>query len=559
MDKSTFYLHSGSQLAALAAYFYLASEIQGYCSSTFTVTATALQYIRSNQVNDHKGHLLKKFNGDLISHIFDRLNQKQMRAFNRPTPLVDFDNEKGIYVPSLALISLGCLMSRTGVKVWTMTMVYFGTAYNMIHQHRPKRIDLPPELKRAPKAKKDHGESGPIQPSPNKAWGQLRKKANQNKTQEILSFFLKENENGISKYSLSQIHAPLSEEAINKSSRLIIAWLFPRYHTLPDLPVLTSSVVEAFQKDDEQGQILRNRFHTGLILILDHYGLKLNGSGNVAKNSVKFNAQAEKYLKPGSRHLTRIQWILHSLVDLGQLELAQSFCTFLDGYTQDEKRELRSFFEECNRIVHPPKTEVRRALFTPTPEEPARDNVTQGVLDFFLGNGKGSCAHLFDDIVTSYSEGDLERYHNFIQWLFPTHRKSNVVSNPPILNPEIIGAFNAVGAQGEQLRLSMRLGFVRMLRHYGLQLDGDGRVQRNQVTFDDQSKKYLKLGNHNILRITRILSSLEALGQVQLAKAFYNFLDDYTQNECENLRPTFNQYWKPICDWDLIPNPGPTS
>lgn len=176
MDKSTFYLHSGSQLAALAAYFYLASESQGYCSFSFIVAATGLQFIRSNQVNDHKGHLLKKFNGDLISHIFDRLNQKQMQRFNRPTPLVDFDNEKGIFVPSLALISLGCLMSRTGVKVWTMTMVYFGTAYNMIHQHRPKRIDLPPELKRASKTKKDLDTSRTIPPSPNKAWEQLRKK-----------------------------------------------------------------------------------------------------------------------------------------------------------------------------------------------------------------------------------------------------------------------------------------------------------------------------------------------------------------------------------------------
>lgn len=384
-------------------------------------------------------------------------------------------------------------------------------------------------------------------------------KESQNRTQEVLSFFLKENGNGISKYSLSQIHAPLSEEAINKSSRLIIAWLFPRYHTLPDLPVLTSSVVEAFQKDDEQGEILRNRFHQGLILILDHYGLKLNGSGNVAKNSVKFDAQAEKYLKPGRRHLTRIQWVLRSLVDLGQFEIAQSFCTFLDGYTRDEKPGLRPFFEECNRIVHPPKTEVRRALFTPPREEPARDKGTQGVLDFFLKNGNGSCAHLFDDIISKYNENDLEHHHNFIQWLFPTHRKSDFVGNPPILNPEIIGAFNAGGAQGEQLRLSMRLGFVRMLRHYGLQLDGDGRVQKNPATFDDQSRKYLQLGNHNIRRISCILSSLVALGQVQLAKAFYNFLDDYTQNECKNLRSTFNQYWKPICDWDAIPNPGPSS
>ena len=115
INQSNIYYHAGAQVANLALYFLIAAKAQGVCSSTAILTATALQYIRSNQVNDQQ----------------DRYRCKA----------------------SIVFVAAGCLFSRTGGKVGGISLVYFATSFEAIHYHRPKRIDLPSFQDRTPLSK----------------------------------------------------------------------------------------------------------------------------------------------------------------------------------------------------------------------------------------------------------------------------------------------------------------------------------------------------------------------------------------------------------------------
>ena len=105
IKQSNIYYHAGAQVANLALYFLIARKAQGFSSSTAILTATALQYIRSNQINDQQDRYLCK--------------------------------------PSMVFVAAGCLFSQTGVKVGGISLVYFATSFEAIHYHRPKRVDLP--------------------------------------------------------------------------------------------------------------------------------------------------------------------------------------------------------------------------------------------------------------------------------------------------------------------------------------------------------------------------------------------------------------------------------
>jgi Opioid growth factor receptor (OGFr) conserved region len=71
-----------------------------------------------------------------------------------------------------------------------------------------------------------------------------------------------------------------------------------------------------------------------------------------------------------------------------------------------------------------------------------------------------------------------------------------------------------------------------MLAFYGLRLiehDGTPAILR-AGNWMDRSRVWLRPGNHNFLRLTRIMRSLTLLGQPQLARALFDALaEEYDQ------------------------------
>jgi hypothetical protein len=110
------------------------------------------------------------------------------------------------------------------------------------------------------------------------------------------------------------------------------------------------------------------------------------------------------------------------------------------------------------------------------------------VVAFLTDDGVDGAGRTFAQVLV-FGDEDLERRHDFIQWLFPLAEPSAAVPGSPVLTSEDIAILRASKvAQGRQERAA-----ERMLRFYA-----DTSGWRGPV-------------DHNHLRITRIIKSLRLL------------------------------------------------
>jgi len=143
------------------------------------------------------------------------------------------------------------------------------------------------------------------------------------------------------------------------------------------------------------------------------------------------------------------------------------------------------------------------------------------LLDFYEGHGKDHRGRTLSD-VHRFPVDMLEHEHDFIQWLFPLRTLSPVNPEAPTLSEHDIATFRS----NDSLKTRLRQSFELMLAFYGLavkQHEGLITVQPAD-TFALRAENWLTPGNHNFLRITRILKSLTLLGQEDLARAFLECL-----------------------------------
>ena len=102
--------------------------------------------------------------------------------------------------------------------------------------------------------------------------------------------------------------------------------------------------------------------------------------------------------------------------------------------------------------------------------------------------------------VMSWSDDDLERVHDFIQWLFPTDERSRFNPDAPVLEAGDVAAFQSADLQQ---RLSDAVERFRKFYKFG------SNAPRWAMPFD-----------HNLLRITRIIRCLALLKGAAAATAF---------------------------------------
>jgi Opioid growth factor receptor (OGFr) conserved region len=116
---------------------------------------------------------------------------------------------------------------------------------------------------------------------------------------------------------------------------------------------------------------------------------------------------------------------------------------------------------------------------------------------------------------------ELEDVHDYIQWLFPLRERSAFQPQVPVLDEQTITGFQSPGLRS-RLITSARI----MAGFYGFEVierDGGYEVRRTPQ-FPDRSQNWLTSGNHNFLRLTRIIKSLATLGLPGLAAAWLEAL-----------------------------------
>lgn len=119
----------------------------------------------------------------------------------------------------------------------------------------------------------------------------------------------------------------------------------------------------------------------------------------------------------------------------------------------------------------------------------------------------------------AWNDERLETVHDYIQWVFPTRQPSGVNPLAPLVSDDTVRAF----ARDAGLRERLRRAFDRMLLLYGLRWSEE-RVEIDRERFPARARVWLHAGNHNHLRLTRIMDSVATLGLRAEARALQKCL-----------------------------------
>ena len=142
------------------------------------------------------------------------------------------------------------------------------------------------------------------------------------------------------------------------------------------------------------------------------------------------------------------------------------------------------------------------------------------LLDFLRGDGRDARGRAIAQIWALTNE-EIERRHDFIQWLFPLDTASGAVPDSPVLAADEV----AILRRDRAIRANLRRSLDRMLAFYGLAWDGERRAIRLGPDFREQAVVWLSPGNHNLLRLTRIMRSLVLAGEIDAAGALFVCLE----------------------------------
>ena len=167
------------------------------------------------------------------------------------------------------------------------------------------------------------------------------------------------------------------------------------------------------------------------------------------------------------------------------------------------------------------------------------DRVVDPIVSFFSGNFDAQGRRLAG--ILTWDDNRLEAVHDYIQWVFPTGQPSAVNPSAPRVTKATVEAFERDPALGERLRQAVD----RMLGFYGLRWNGP-RIEIDESRFPARARVWLRPGNHNHLRLTRILESLTALGLIAEARALQRCLleDVYAGPGAESVSPRTVDYWR---------------
>ena len=136
---------------------------------------------------------------------------------------------------------------------------------------------------------------------------------------------------------------------------------------------------------------------------------------------------------------------------------------------------------------------------------------------------------------------NLEHMHNYIQWIFPSFRQSDFKTMAPPINPsehqKLLDSYDAC--------YNFIVNYIIILDFYGFSIiseDGDLTLNENYM----ERFENVIAHNHNNLRISRILNSLNIMGLNHFAKKFIAALKMAIESKSlysESIRESYNKYW----------------
>jgi hypothetical protein len=165
------------------------------------------------------------------------------------------------------------------------------------------------------------------------------------------------------------------------------------------------------------------------------------------------------------------------------------------------------------------------------------------IIGFYSGTQPDHRGRYLNEIQ-QWPDAQLESVHDYVQWLFPLPEPSGFNLAAPVLDARSIQEFRAC----PDLDANLRVSFVRMMSFYGLEVRLGERIRVTRApNFAAKAAGWLSPGNHNHLRITRILRCLTVLGLEAEAKAFFDCLSEIYEDERNKPLPAISDetmlYW----------------
>uniref|UniRef100_A0A7S4VBV3 Opioid growth factor receptor (OGFr) conserved domain-containing protein n=1 Tax=Alexandrium monilatum TaxID=311494 RepID=A0A7S4VBV3_9DINO len=145
-----------------------------------------------------------------------------------------------------------------------------------------------------------------------------------------------------------------------------------------------------------------------------------------------------------------------------------------------------------------------------------------GLIPFYRGTGTDDKGRTLEEIL-AWNDDRMEYVHDFIQWIFPTDEASKFNRHAPLLTADVVDVF----LRDPEIRANLRRSFRRFLAFLGLEI----RATAQPMTVD-KAKNFNRrvptcwqafgfMGNHNWLRISRVL---HCLGMVQMEEEQQAFM-----------------------------------
>lgn len=142
------------------------------------------------------------------------------------------------------------------------------------------------------------------------------------------------------------------------------------------------------------------------------------------------------------------------------------------------------------------------------------------LLEFLEGKSTDNFERMIHD-VWNFNDQQIERTHNFIQWLFPLAVPSASVPGAPVLTKDDIAAIRASDTAQDKI--------CKSAEWYG--------------SFLERNDFWKKPHDHNHLRITRVIRSLRLLVDEDEADAFRIEIYSLLGNDLSLIPKKTRQFW----------------
>eukprot|EP00440_Ansanella_granifera_P007362 gb/GFBE01007973.1/.p1 GENE.gb/GFBE01007973.1/~~gb/GFBE01007973.1/.p1 ORF type:complete len:214 (+),score=36.26 gb/GFBE01007973.1/:1-642(+) len=149
------------------------------------------------------------------------------------------------------------------------------------------------------------------------------------------------------------------------------------------------------------------------------------------------------------------------------------------------------------------------------------------LVPFLRGEGPDDSGRTLEEIL-SWNDNMMERVHNYVQWIFPTDEQSKFNYGAPLMTPEV----QRFCRQDPVILANFDKTLTRFLAFLGLEMHGEpGKLRVSRAAFFDSRVPDCwvsmgGMGNHNWLRISRVLHCLGMIGKKEQQQALLACLEE---------------------------------